>query len=94
MTQVEKHAIDLQKNLHYLAPAYYASKSESIYLFLPHGVIRISDHDTRKPVKWKLFPHRYKCKGRRCYGSGEVGAMIQDIKRELAGTEMAGRVMW
>jgi len=89
---VQKASKDLQKNLLYLAPAMYYSHSESVYIFLPHGVIRVSEHDTGKSVKWKLFPNKWKCKGRRCYGAGEIGAMICDIKRELAASEFAGRV--
>ena len=91
MTKAQRIAFDIKRNLDYLHPSVYYSKSGSVYIFLPHGVVRVSEHDTQQKIKWKVFPSAYKCTGRRCYGKAEIGAMICDIKHELAHEEFAGR---
>ena len=83
-------ANNIFKNLEYLYPAIYYSRSGSAYIFLPIGVVRVSNHDTAKPVKYKVFPRVKIAEGYRCYGNRQIGLLINEIKEEMKFQRFAG----
>lgn len=89
----KKAARQIQRCLLYMTPARYASQSGSVYLFFPHGVLRVSDHDTRKPIRWKLLTNAKHADGYHCYGTCEMGHLVHDIKEDMRKSEFAGRVI-